>query len=93
MRTQVVKSVRMWCVYGVLAVGLVYSGLALEIQPTYASSDTCTPAECAAVDTIASNDCAARHAGVLGVSCSSNSDNWSFVCTDSYRQDGMCPAP
>src|SRR5260370_30607775 len=60
MTIPIVKSARLWALHGLLLAGFVYSALALNVKPVYASS--CTPAQCDEAWTDAIEFCGAEAA-------------------------------
>jgi hypothetical protein len=80
---------RIWALYGVLLLGLVYA-LVAGMQSAYAS-DACTAAECNAVHNLCHSFCATYHT-TGNDNCTVGATTWLCVCDDGLHEtNGICP--
>jgi len=90
MSDSVFKAGRVWVLYALLVIALVYSAFA-GVGSVYAD-DACTAGECNDVAVIAHGVCTTQqHSQVDFVDCTAGVSGWDFGCTNGYFQSGMCP--
>ncbi len=89
MKNKVIRRAGLWMFCTVVLAGLGYATAVLSAEPAYASGPVCEAEDCTLVRQLVTNICQTR-GGILLFSCSSASDNWSFVCGDHATGNGTC---